>query len=93
MNDGRNICPDCTEEFPSDAILHRHRVFEHPDAVEREAAERAQAREQDAEDDRFTPDGFLKATNRRRGRPSLFPAFPAPEAEAPPWERERLGSD
>ena len=81
-------CPDCDESFPSESILHRHRVFEHAEKLEQETAERARALE--PEDGRFTDDGFLKASNRRPERPPIFPAFGTLSDEMPPWERERI---
>jgi hypothetical protein len=85
-------CPDCGEEFPSDSILHRHRVVEHPESVEAEATERAAQKAVQDEDDRFTPDGFLKANHRRKNAPLLrhpFPDFPTGiVSPLPPWDVE-----
>jgi hypothetical protein len=93
-------CPDCNAPpFPSEAILQRHREFEHPEeyAADREAAAKAAAEKKAAAgepdpDDRFTKDGFLRRTGRRTERPSLFPSFDL-AAPASPWDEEPDGTD
>jgi hypothetical protein len=94
-------CPDCNAPpFPSEAILARHREFEHPEAVaaELEAAEKTAAEKKLAAtepENIYTVDGFLKAANRRTERPSLLPPqlSDAPGDARPPWEREALDID
>lgn len=86
-------CPECGERFPSEAILHRHRVFEHPHAVERERAAKEAAAAQERRDEEQTDDGFLRRASRRPERPSIFPSFRTTGQELPPWERERLARD
>jgi hypothetical protein len=45
------------------------------------------------EDSRYTKDGFLRATGRRKSAPSLFPEFPSEAQPMPPWEVERQALD
>jgi hypothetical protein len=82
-------CPDCGEVFPSDSILHRHRLVEHAESVEGEATERAERKVVQEQDDRVTSDGFLKANHRRSERPSIFPEMPRAESPLAPWDQER----
>jgi glycerophosphoryl diester phosphodiesterase len=76
-------CSYCPEVFGHAGIAHRHEEWTHPEEVaaakEAAAAERAAEKEAVEQDDRFTKDGFLKATNRRTERPSIFPEMPPGE--------------
>ncbi len=90
-------CPDCTERFPSEGILRRHREHDHPEEyaadVQRAEDERAQKTAAIEEDNRFTKDGFLKATGRRKSAPSLYPQFPSATQPMSPWDREAADLD
>jgi hypothetical protein len=54
-------CPDCGQEHPSEAILLRHREFEHSESLEAEGSARAAQEAVQEDEGRFTPDGFYGA--------------------------------
>ncbi len=90
-------CPNCTERFPSEGILRRHREHEHAAEfaaeLQREAEEREQKNVVVEEDERFTRECFLKATGRRKSAPSLYPQFPSDAQPLAPWDREAADID
>jgi hypothetical protein len=94
-------CPDCGEPFPGDAILLRHREFEHPEelaaALEAEGSARAAQEAAQEDEGRLTKDGFLRRTGAKQAPPTdpstllgnLFPESD-PGAALPSWKREVL---